>query len=119
MEPKASPNHGSVSELVAFWAPQLDPLPAGAVVGMIYLKGSLCPVTQAHALSMSEGRLLLLGHPTVHPLLCSPAPARCDAVIGLVSLNSDRHVSHKVWAEIDYPSLHPLTLPAPSAPYQR
>ena len=107
----------------------VDALPPRATLGVLFLQGSLCPITRAHALSVTEGRRLLLGQPlqcSALPVACpllpagAPRPALCDAAIAIIGLNDSHSVSAKLadkgeealdWAERR--ALCKLALPQP------
>jgi hypothetical protein len=79
---------------------ELSPLPSGSRVAVLWLLGSLCPITRAHVLSLTEGRALLTGKPLERPLPLiapgSPAPPRrAAACLALVRVNPDCFVDAK------------------------
>lgn len=78
---------------------ELEPLPDGADVAVLWLLGSLCPITRAHVLSLIEGRALLIGRPLSYPLpLAAPggAPApRAAACLAIVAVNPDCYLEAK------------------------
>jgi O-acetyl-ADP-ribose deacetylase (regulator of RNase III) len=83
----------------------VDSLPPGATLGVLFLQGSLCPITRAHALSVTEGRRLLLGQPlqcSSLPVACpllpagAPRPALCHAVVAIIGLNDSHSVNRKL-----------------------
>ena len=62
-------------------------------VAVVTMLGSLCPVTLGHVQAFVDARRLLLGEAGV------ARPARLEpfsAVVGLISLNSDRYVGSKL-----------------------
>eukprot|EP00440_Ansanella_granifera_P061532 gb/GFBE01066712.1/.p1 GENE.gb/GFBE01066712.1/~~gb/GFBE01066712.1/.p1 ORF type:complete len:274 (+),score=50.08 gb/GFBE01066712.1/:1-822(+) len=86
----ASPCVGFLAKFAAV----LDGLPPGSDVALVTMTGSCCPVTLAHVMAFEKARDLLLGELADHP-----RPKRMEhfqEVLGLLSLNSDRHVSSKM-----------------------
>lgn len=74
----------------------LDGIPAGCKVAVLSMRGSCCPVTLAHVQAFVEARALLLGSGS------TARPRRLEtfaAVLGVLSLNSDSHVSSKLRAK--------------------
>ena len=87
--------------MVALLAPGLAALPPRATVGVIYLVGSLCPMTRAHVLILTEGREMLLGREPSFSLSARAASAvnsqpTCARVLGLVGVNGDKWVTDKL-----------------------
>lgn len=79
---------------------KLSSLPDGTSVAVVIMTGSFCPVTEGHVLGFVEARKMLLN-------MSARRPAKLEsfsAVLGLVSLNSDDHVSHKL-AGLGLPSI--------------
>eukprot|EP00928_Gymnodinium_smaydae_P000128 TRINITY_DN10047_c0_g3_i1.p1 TRINITY_DN10047_c0_g3~~TRINITY_DN10047_c0_g3_i1.p1 ORF type:complete len:308 (+),score=32.74 TRINITY_DN10047_c0_g3_i1:40-963(+) len=73
----------------------LGALPDHACVAVVKMLGSLCPVTLGHVQCYIEARRIILDEAEKQ----APRPARLerfDECLGLVRLNSDRHVSVKV-----------------------
>ena len=71
-------------------------------VAVVTLRGSLCPITNAHVQTLIQARQLLLGKKTT-----ATRPEHLEqfgAVVGAISLNSDRHVGAKLHEKGD-PSL--------------
>ena len=68
--------------------------PAGSVVAVVTMLGSLSPVTIGHILMFTEARKLLLGRQL-------PELETFATCVGLISLNSDDYVSHKLAARGD------------------
>lgn len=79
---------------------ELAPASPGSEIAVLWLLGSLCPITRSHVLSLTEGRALLMGRPMTHPLPlaphCSPLPEpRAAACLALVGVNRDSYVGAK------------------------
>eukprot|EP00929_Paragymnodinium_shiwhaense_P003579 TRINITY_DN10416_c0_g1_i1.p1 TRINITY_DN10416_c0_g1~~TRINITY_DN10416_c0_g1_i1.p1 ORF type:complete len:289 (-),score=55.96 TRINITY_DN10416_c0_g1_i1:243-1109(-) len=74
----------------------LSSLADGSTVAVIGMRGSLCPITLGHVRCYIEARKVLLADPSA----AAERPARLpvySGCIGLVTLNSDKHIGHKLW----------------------
>ncbi|CAE7291433.1 unnamed protein product [Symbiodinium natans] len=75
------------------FAAVLDPLQEDAMVAVVTMTGSCCPITTAHCNAFDTARNALLGIEGFKPL---PKLEKFTEVLGLLSLNSDRHVDEKM-----------------------
>lgn len=76
------------------FSPLLDELREGSFVALITMTGSCCPVTTAHYMAFECSRQLLMGDG-----LTRPTREQFAEVLGLLSLNGDRHVGEKLHAK--------------------
>eukprot|EP00439_Symbiodinium_sp_Y106_P031099 s2835_g3.t1 len=78
---------------VTKFAPILDKLEEDAMVAVVTMTGSCCPITTAHCNAFDTARNSLLcveGYPE------QPKLEKFSEVLALLSLNSDRHVGEKM-----------------------
>ena len=73
-------------------------LPPNSTVAVLHLIGSLCPIHASHVLTLTEGKAILLSRTPTYcsPIVGAPIVHGIDAVIGIITLNSDSHVSKKM-----------------------
>mmetsp|Transcript_70228 Transcript_70228/g.142160 ORF Transcript_70228/g.142160 Transcript_70228/m.142160 type:complete len:247 (-) Transcript_70228:18-758(-) len=78
------------------FAPILDELQdreeGSKIVAVVTMTGSCCPITDAHCMAFDCARELLLGTDERRPV----APETFGEVLGLLSLNGDKHVGEKL-----------------------
>ena len=93
---KSPPSPSSPGGEGPFWTQALSVLPAGSAVAIVRMVGSLCPVTKAHVDCFQHARRILLGEQGASAPKVDTPYAEC---IGIMSLNSDKHVDKKVQAK--------------------